>query len=153
MPGDSAHLRKAETKQVPDAGGHSVLIETGRQAYRVAEATTKQGLLEAQVAHLQLSPQPCQAAAHQRPVAPQRRLTQGLQGELAELLGVGPLVSAQQRADEALIQSPGAGLSHPDSARPLPILTLPGPNASVHPPGAAPANRANARVRCGLPGS
>ena len=154
MPGHGAELGEAEAEQMPEARRHSVLVETGRQAHRGEETTAEQGLLQAQVAALQLTTQTFQRGAQQRPVAPQAGLAEQLQAHLAELLSVGSLVAAEQRADEAAVERSSAGLSHP--VRPHhgypPILTRHVAGASDPPRPAAPASRASSMDPGGPPG-
>ena len=71
MPSDCAQLGEAKPKEMPDAGRHGVLIETGGQTHGIAETAAKQGLLQAQIGPLQLGTQARQRGVQQRPLAPQ----------------------------------------------------------------------------------
>ena len=109
MPGDRAQLGKAKTKQMPDPCCYTVFVKSGRQAHRVKEAAAKQGLLQPGIGALQLSGQARQGTTHQGPLAPQRGLGQRRQRQLAELLGIGAVIAAQQRPYQAPVKRTRVG--------------------------------------------
>ena len=116
MPGDRAHLGEAKTEAIPEAGRHTVFVETGRQANRIGETTTEQHLLEAQITPLQIAGQSLQHRGHQGPPAPQGRLSQSGQCCPRQLFGIKPLVIGQHRPQPALIKRAAAerGWRHGD---------------------------------------
>ena len=102
---------------MPDPCCYTVFVKSGRQAHRVREAATKQGLLQPWIGALQLSGQTCQGTTHEGPLAPQRGLGQGREGELAELLSVSAVITAQHRTHQPPIQGVCTGANRAGANR------------------------------------
>ena len=116
MQGDRAHLSKAKAKAIPQSSCHPVLVETSRKTHRIRETATEQHLLEPQITALQITGQALQHRGHQRPLAPQRRLSQGSQCCAGQLFSIEPLVIGEHRPQPALIERAAAerGWRHGD---------------------------------------
>ena len=152
VPGDGAQLGKAKAKAVPDPGCHGIFVKAGGQSQRIGKAAAKQALLQAGIAALQVGRQTRQHTADPRPAATQRGLGQRRQGQLAELLGIGTVVAAEQGSHQTAVKRSGTGgshgpicLSHPHRAPPrVQPQAASGPHRAVQPTNRASASAARA---------
>jgi len=105
MPSDRAHLRKSKPEAIPEPSGHTVLIEPGRQADRIGEATAKQHLLQTQIAPLQFGRNPLQHGGDPWPVATQTGLPKSQQRRSAQLLRIHALIAGKQGTQPTLVEA------------------------------------------------
>ena len=107
FPGHRAQLGEAEAEAVPQARGHTVLVEAGGQTHRIGEAATEESLLEPWITALELQGQPLQRVPHHGPVTAQGSFLEDPEADPTQLLGVGALIGAEQRLHETAVKPAG----------------------------------------------